>query len=122
MPLAKDLLGVGLAAEQALRLGFNDAATVAGVGTAQTGAGAIRSTLTLATTAGGQTALVLPANAELMLPYVVVNTTATAALVFPPSGGAINAAGSNASVSIAQDLSRIFMRVNNTRWISYLAA
>jgi hypothetical protein len=121
MSLSNDLTGIGMAPEQALRLGFQNTAK-AGVGTAQVGAAAISSTLTTATTAVGQTAFVLPSNAELMVPYIVVNTSATAALVFPPSGGAINAAGANASVSIAQNLARTFYRVSTTRWISFLAA
>ncbi|MND34764.1 hypothetical protein D3C80_253860 [compost metagenome] len=121
MSLATDLAGIGLAPEQALRLGYTKT-TKAGVGTAQSGAAAISTNLIVATTASGQTAFVLPSTAELMVPYIVVNTSATAALVFPPSGGAINAAGANASVSIAQNVSRVFYRVDTTRWISFLAA
>lgn len=121
MSLAADLTGIGMAPEQAVRLGYQNTAK-AGVGTAQVGGTAITSNLTTATTASGQTAFVLPARAELMVPYIVVNTTATAALIFPPSGGAINAASADASVSIAQNLARVFMRVSTTRWISFLAA
>lgn len=121
MSLAKDLAGIGMAPEQALRLGYTQT-TTAGVGTAQVGGAAIKTNLTLATTASGQTALVLPSAAELMVPYIVVNTTATAALIFPPSSGTINAAAADASVSIAQNLARVFYRVSTTRWISFLAA
>lgn len=122
--LAVDLMGVGLPQEQAVRLGTSDLTTIAGVGTAQSGGAAIpaQTTNVLATTAGGQTALVLPADAELEIPYMVTNSSSTAALVYPPSGGAINAAGSNASVSIAQNLARIFIRKSATRWVSFLAA
>lgn len=122
MSLAVDLMGVGLASEQASRLGFSQLTTLAGVGTAQSGAAAIRVNNILATTASGQTAFVLPADAELEVPYVVTNSTATAALVFPPSGGTINAGSANASASIAQNLARIFIRKSATRWISFLAA
>ncbi len=121
MSLSADLVGIGMVPEQALRLGYINTA-LAGVGTAQSGAAAIKTNLITGTTASGQTAFVLPSNAELMVPYIVVNTSATAALVFPPSGGAINAAGSNASVSIAQNLARVFYRVSSTRWISFLTA
>lgn len=123
MSLAVDLVGIGMPPEQAVRLGFSTLTTVAGVGTAQSGGAAIAKDTNnvLATTSSGQTALVLP-DAELEVPYMVTNSTATAALVFPPSGGAINAAGANASVSIAVDLARIFIRKSSTRWVSFLAA
>lgn len=122
MALAVDLMGLGLPQEQSVRLGFSDLTTLAGVGTAQSGAAAIRVNNTLATTAVGQTAFVLPSDAELEVPYLVTNSSATAALVFPPTGGTINAAAANASVSIAQDLARIFVRKTSTRWVSFLAA
>lgn len=124
MSLAVDLMGVGLQQEQAVRLGFSELTTLAGVGTAQVGGKAIPASVNnvLATTAGGQTAFVLPSDAELEVPYMVVNSTATAALIFPPSGGAINAASADASVSIAVNLARLFIRKSSTRWVSFLAA
>lgn len=122
MALAVDLMGVGLPQEQSVRLGFSDLTTVAGVGTAQVGAAAIKVNNILATTAVGQTAFVLPSDAELEVPYLVTNSTATAALVFPPSGGTINAAAADASVSIAQNLARMFIRKSSTRWVSFLTA
>lgn len=122
MSLAQDLSGIGMAPEQAVRLGFSVLTTVAGVGTAQSGAAAIHVNNILATTSAGQTAFVLPSSAELEVPYIVTNSTATAALVFPPTGGTINAGAANASVSIAQNLARIFIRKSATRWISFLAA
>lgn len=122
MALAIDLMGVGLPQEQSTRLGFSDLTTLAGIGTAQVGAAAIRVNNTLATTAGGATAFVLPADAELEQPYLVTNSSATAALVFPPSGGTINAAAADASVSIAQNLARMFIRKSATRWVSFLTA
>lgn len=124
MSLATDLGGVGMPMEQALRLGTSALTTIAGVGTAQSGAAAIPLLVNnvLATTAGGATAFVLPSTAEIDVPYSVINSSATAALVFPPSGGAINAAATDASVSIAQNLGRIFIRKSSTRWISFLTA
>lgn len=123
MSLAKDLVGIAMVPEQALRLGYTQA-TIAGVGTAQTGGAAIPkdTNLVVATTAGGQTALVLPSTAELMVPYIVYNSSSTTALVFPPSGGAINAAGANASVTVPVTLARMFMRLSSTQWMSWLTA
>lgn len=123
MSLAQDLMGVGLPAEQSLRLGFNRG-TLAGVGTAQAGGKAIPRDVNFvtATTDSGQTAFVLPSDAELLMPYMVYCSTATTALVFPPSGGDINAAGANNSVSVATTLARVFYKVSSTHWVSFLAA
>lgn len=123
MSLSKDLMGVGLPAEQALRLGFNVGA-LAGVGTAQSGGKAIPRDVNFVTasTDSGQTAFVLPSDAELLMPYMVYCSTATTALVFPPSGGTINAAGANTSVGIATLLARVFYKVSATHWVSLLAA
>lgn len=122
MALAVDLMGVGLPQEQATRLGLADVTTLAGVGTAQSGGAAIRTTNTKLTTSSGQTAAVLPSDAELFLPYLVRNSTSTTGLVYPPSGATINAASADASVSIAQNLARIFIRVGALTWISFLTA
>lgn len=121
MSLAADLAGIGLAPEQALRLGYTPS-TLAGVGTAQSGGAAISTNYITATTDTGQTALVLPSSAELQVPYIVRNSSSTTALVFPPVGGYINAASQNASVSVAQNLARMFIRVSTDRWISFLTA
>lgn len=122
MSLAVDLMGVGVPQEQAARLGFSQLTTVAGVGTSQIGAAPVRVNNVLATTAGGQTAFILPADAELEVPYLITNSTATTALVFPHVGGAINAASTDASVGIAQNLGRMFIRKTATRWASFLTA
>ncbi len=124
MPLAVDLIGIGMPPEQAVRLGFSTLTTIAGAGTAQVGGTAIPVDVSnvLATTGASDTALVLPSGAELEVPYMVTNSSATTALVYPPSSGTINAASANASVSIAQNLARIFIRKSSTRWISFLAA
>lgn len=130
MPTTSDVIALGIAPELARLLAFQDngsraAATLVGVGTAQVGGAAIRKNATWIelTTAGGQTACVLPSNADRLVPYLVqVIATSTTGLVFPPSGGKINAAAADASVNVAQFLPRIFMRLTATQWLSLLAA
>lgn len=120
-PLATDLMGLGIAAGPASRLGLSPT-TAAGAGTAQATATAIAAgTLVTATTAGGQTAFRLPGGNpgdQLLLR----NSSSTAALVFPPTGGTINAAAANASVSVAENLARAFVCVSPGVYISFLTA
>lgn len=124
MSLAVDLMGVGLPQEQATRLGFSDLTTIAGVGTAQSGAAAIPASVNnvLATTSSGQTALVLSSSVEMELPTSVTNSTATAALLYPPTGGAFNSGSANAAISIAQNESVTVIRKSTTRWEAFLTA
>lgn len=130
MPTTTDLINLGLPDELARRLGFMDnnnrrAAPLTAVGTAQVGAAAIKKNATWIelATAGGATACVLPSDAEILVPYLVqVITTSTTGLVFPPSGGKINAAAADASVNVAQFLPRLFFRLTATQWMSLLAA
>lgn len=121
--LANELMGLGFPAGQAVAIGVQTR-TLAGAGTAQVGGTAINvtSTAVTATTAGGETALVLPLTAPLWRPYFIYNSTSTTALIFPPSGHDINAAGANASAGIAVTLARVFIRVSATHWISFLTA
>ena len=95
----------------ALSFGFGRAdnegstATTAGVGTAQSGAAALGSSRTnLLTTAVGQTAFVLPSKMATGSFLVATVTTATAALIFPPSGGKRYAGSADASFSVAQSM------------------
>lgn len=119
----QDLVGVGIPAEAARRLG-QTWTTVAGVGTAQTGAASLPAQVkaVAATTTGGATAFVLSGSLGLGEPYWFHNTSATTALVYPPSGGAIDGGSTDASVSVAQNKTRIFNRHSSTAWVSVLTA
>lgn len=120
MSLAVDLGGVGMPMEQALRLGFTPAnvtaaGTVAGTATQIPG---IANQVFL-TAAANQTGAMLPALAELMLPYIVTNISGIAGVIYPPTGGAING---GASVALAANASRMFMRLSATQWASWITA
>lgn len=130
MPTSQDLVALGTPPEVAKRIGFNGssrklAAPLTAIGTAQVGAAVIRKDATWVqlTTSGGQTAAILPSDAEYMVPYVVfVVAGGTTGLIFPPSGAAINAVADNASVNCAAELPRLFYRVQPLLWFSLLAA
>jgi len=81
---------------------------VTGVGTAQSGAAPLTGAMNVVTTASGQTAVLLPANHPVGSPIVVRVTSATAGLVFPPTGGAVNGGSANASFSVAQNKPTVF--------------
>lgn len=111
------LIGLGMSGELAKQVGTT-VQTLAGVGTAQTGAKAITVNYALLTTSGGATAFVLSDSWAIGDTVTVCNTSATAAFIYPNSGSAIDAGSSDASVSIAQNESRSFTRTTSTTWRS----
>jgi hypothetical protein len=118
MALPQDLMGVGMAAALAALEGVPVPAAVAGVGTAQVGATALPpSGIQQVTTGAGQTATRLSAEQPLATPVGVYVSTATAGLVFPPTGGNINEGAANASFSVAQARLAWFWRVSATKWV-----
>lgn len=122
-PLASDLIGVHLPAEQANLLG-DVIATQAGIGTTQAlGAGIpTQQTITIATATGGATAFRLPSGASLAVSYQFTNSSATTALLFPPVGGSINGGSTDASISVPQNVTVELTRVSATSWRGEVSA
>lgn len=114
------LMGLGMPDQQARRVGFS-VATKAGVGTAQVGAATVTTNMTVLTTAVGQTAIALPTTIPASGPIIISNFSATTGLVFPATGESINGGSANASVSLAQNATRIFYKVSATQWVSFLS-
>lgn len=121
MSLATTLMGLGIPAEPATRIGYSEQVPVDGMGAVQVGAAPILkfNTNIACGTGVGDTAFILPADAELMQPYFVLNTTPDAALIYPPVGDTIDEGAVNAPVSVAQDFARVFQRVEDGRWVSF---
>lgn len=94
----------------------NTIRTIAGVGTAQSGAANITVNAALLTTSGGQTAFVFPTTWEVGDTVMVFNTSSTAALIYPQSGGNINGGSTDASVSVAQNTGVEFLKASSTAW------
>jgi len=117
MAATAKLIGLGMPAAVARQVGTT-VQTLAGVGTAQTGAKAITVNYALLTTSGGATAFVLFDSWAIGDSVTVCNTSATAALVFPNSGSAIDGGSADASVSVAQNESRTFTKTTSTTWRS----
>jgi fibronectin-binding autotransporter adhesin len=115
------LIGMGEPAGLAKLIG-NTVQTLAGVGTAQSGAKAVTVNNALLTTSGGATAFVLSTDWAIGDEVTVFNTSATAALVYPPSGGAFDGGSTDASVSLAQNVGRTFIKTTSTAWRSTTGA
>ena len=96
------LMGVGLAAELANRIGFQRLVDLDGNGTTQVGAAKILATNNAVQLqpSVGNTAFVLDETAELFQEYFVVNGDAETALVYPPPGGFVDDFGLNAAVPV----------------------
>lgn len=111
------LMGVGIPDKAANALG-NTLATIAGVGTSQTAAANLTVNTVLLTTAGGATAFKFPTTWQVGDEVTAFNTSATTALIFPQSGGSIDGGSTDASVTIAQNQSRTFIKASATSWRS----
>lgn len=128
--LATSLMGSGIAPLPASLIGLDAINNITvPAGTAQvTDAAAIaagtnlRTGLNMLTTAGGNTAVQLLSTLPVGGDVYVYNTTATAALVFPPSGCTIQGGGANASFSVAQNKTTRFIRADATRFVAILSA
>lgn len=130
MPVATAdaLTGLGVPAQLAAILGGNPSQLTC-VGTTQAGAAVVKSTNTELLTAGGATACVIPALAEVMVPYVFTNPTSTAGLIFVPLGHTIitnTASTLNGSVGgaggLLQNKSAVLWQYKPKFWACILTA
>lgn len=122
MPIATAdaLTGIGFPGQQANLMGANPHALTT-TGTAQGTAAILKSRNTELVTAASQTGAIPPSNAPVMEPYFIVNPTATAGVIYVPSGHSLN--GSlNGSVSLAQNKQIIFYQYKRNNWTYNLTA
>lgn len=129
MAIVSDLTGLGTPAELASKLGHN-IATLIGIGTSQTGAAKIGSSITIGKPVTGQTAYTLPATAASMgKEFYFFNAAvgADTALIFAPLGGATLNGSTSASVSVAQNKGAQFILTsgsggNSAVWLALVGA
>ena len=102
--------------------GTNAAVAAAGdsqaTGTALTAGFNIVTSVT-ATTADG---VVLPSDRAASEVLYIINTTATALDVFPPTGGAINGGSANAAKALAANMSGMYISLGSGNWGAVLSA
>ena len=114
MPLAVDLMAIGLPAEQANRLG-GIVVDRAGTGTTQAGATTISMLYERITATVDDYAFVLPPNAELLSVYIISNESEFPAMVYPNPGSFINDGAVDEPVGLAPREAYIFI-FNGASW------
>lgn len=115
---AKDMMGVGMAAEFAIREGFPGTSAVTGAGTTTTDATVLLKEQRVVLAAGSSNSGIrLPSTAELMVPYIVMGGASTVK-IYPPSAGTFNAAAADTPIAIVTKLAGIFYRLNSTDWVA----
>ncbi|WP_430438986.1 hypothetical protein [Shinella sp.] len=121
MPLATDLVMMGIPTQQAELLGYGDQNPLDGSGTAQVGATPIPmyTTNVAMGTSVGDTAFILPAEVLFQWPYFLLNTTAEPALVYPPIGAAIDDNAVDAPITVIQDQAIQVVRIEDGRWVTW---
>lgn len=121
--LAKDMMGVGMPAEFAIREGFPGTSAVTAAGSSTTDATVlVKEQRVVIMTATGADGIRLPSTAELMVPYIVVNTSGSTGKVYPPTSGTLNGAAADAAISVATLKAITCMRYSSTGWVANLSA
>jgi len=115
MPIVRKLIGGGISAGAASAMIGSAGATTAAGTTAGT-ATVLAYINNVVTTAGGATGVILPSGAGIGDSYTVYVTTATTALIYPPSGGNIGGNGVDTGVTVLQDTMATFTRLTNVIW------
>lgn len=115
---ANDMMGVGMAAEFAIREGFPGTSAVTGAGTTTTDATVLLKEQRVVLAAGaGNSGIRLPSTAELMVPYIIVGGSSTVK-IYPPTSGTFNAAAADTPIAVVTTLAGIFYRYSTTGWIA----
>ncbi len=116
---AKDMMGVGMQAEFAIREGFPATSAITGAGTTTTDATVLlKEQRVILASGGSNSGIRLPSTAELMVPYIVAVEGANTIKIYPPTSGTFNGAGADTPIAIVTVLAGIFYRVSSTDWIA----
>lgn len=119
MATANNMMGVGYSAEQATLLGSGAVAAVTGAGTTAAAATVLKKAQNnvAVTAAGGADSIKLPADADLMVPYIIYNPSGTTANIFPPTSGTINGGtATTGSVALTTLKAIVLYRYSSTGW------
>lgn len=114
MSLATDLISQGMPPQLANGLGLNDLTPFPG------SAGAPFSNNVYTLTEVGSAAYAMRSDTPIGLPVYFTNPNAETALIRPTSDGTIN--GNAVQLSLAQNQSRMVIRLDQTRFISFITS
>lgn len=126
MATANSLINLGNPPETAKRIGFQPVSVTTSGTTQGSGTGVLRgpgNKIVNVTSHAAGGAVTLPSDAEVGDEIIVHNLgAANTCVVFPPTGGSINAQGANnGTAAFAQNLGRSFVKTTATAWVSMLA-
>lgn len=112
MPTRASLTGIGMPAEHARALGYTFPATsITAAGTTSANAtAALAAQNFILMTATGVDGIRLPTLPYQMTPTIVVNVSAAAGLVYPPTGGNFAGGSADAGISVPARKTIIIMR------------
>ena len=120
MATATNMMGVGYSAEQAVLMGSGAVAAVTAAGTTAGTATVLKKAQNnvAVTAAGGADSIKLPADADLMVPYIIYNPSGTTANVFPPTLGTINGGtATTGSIALTTLKAIVLYRYSSTGWL-----
>jgi hypothetical protein len=113
MATTADLMGLGLPAALASKLGNVVTNPLVGVGTTQTGAALLPSSIVYLTPTAGAAAYILGGTSSQSRLFFLVNSSAAVtALVFPPISGLFNGGVANAAISIPPNTAAIIQLIS----------
>ena len=123
MSIVPDLMGLGLPAALAERLGNSVATAAAAASSSQTGATVITQHVMLFTAATGANSAIFATAASIGTPHWITNSTASAValLVYCPVSGSMNQTA-NGNLSIATGKTAVFVQNGQSTWVSILTA
>ena len=122
MSKTSDLMGVGFSAPQAQNLGYSSVAITAAGTTSADATGCDAQNSYFIMTATGSEGIRMNAAVPLLRPIIVVNTSGSADVVYPATGGAISGGSTDAGISVGAHKSAIIMRSSTTAWMLNLSA
>ena len=113
MPLAKDLIGLGVPPIMAQGLGGQGATGLVAAGSNQGNALALTASNSVIATTAASTGVILPA-VQAGEEVWIYNAGANTLAVYPPVGAAINSGATNAAFTLATTVAAQFKFVSNT--------
>lgn len=120
----RNLMGVGMPAEQAAQVGLSAIAAVTAAGTTAADATVLKKQQTFVNmTATGSDGVKLPADADIGVEYIVYNSSGSTGKVYPPTSGTLNGdTATSGSKSLTTLKVARFIRYSSTGWIYILTA